>query len=69
MQHTTIRNLFLAFTYLASYSAHASNDADELIWNGNMDTAIAIRTAIIADGQLHIQIACQPLWILDPAHQ
>jgi anthranilate synthase component 1 len=24
-------------------------------WNGNMDTAIAIRTAIIADGQLHIQ--------------
>ncbi len=24
-------------------------------WNGNMDTAIAIRTAIIADGELHIQ--------------
>ncbi len=24
-------------------------------WNGNMDTAIAIRTAIIQDGQLHIQ--------------
>lgn len=24
-------------------------------WNGNMDTAIAIRTAIIADGTLHIQ--------------
>ncbi len=24
-------------------------------WNGNMDTAIAIRTALIKDGQLHIQ--------------
>ncbi|WP_457673250.1 anthranilate synthase component I [Thiolapillus sp.] len=26
-----------------------------LSWNGNMDTAIAIRTAVIRDGQLHIQ--------------
>ena len=26
-----------------------------LAWNGNMDTAIAIRTAVIKDGQLHIQ--------------
>src|SRR3569832_2321536 len=24
-------------------------------WNGNMDTAIALRTAVIKDGQLHIQ--------------
>jgi anthranilate synthase component 1 len=24
-------------------------------WSGNMDTAIAIRTAVIKDGQLHIQ--------------
>ncbi|MGB7386369.1 MAG: anthranilate synthase component I family protein, partial [Pseudomonas neustonica] len=24
-------------------------------WNGNMDTAIAIRTAVIKDGQLHVQ--------------
>ena len=24
-------------------------------WNGNMDTAIAIRTAVIKDGKLHIQ--------------
>jgi anthranilate synthase component 1 len=24
-------------------------------WNGNMDTAIAIRTAVIQSGQLHIQ--------------
>jgi len=24
-------------------------------WNGNMDTAIAIRTAVIKDGELHIQ--------------
>jgi len=26
-----------------------------LAWNGNMDTAIAIRTAVIKDGQLNIQ--------------
>lgn len=26
-----------------------------LAWNGDMDTAIAIRTAVIKDGQLHIQ--------------
>ena len=26
-----------------------------LAWNGNMDTAIAIRTAVIKEGQLHIQ--------------
>ncbi len=26
-----------------------------LSWNGNMDTAIAIRTAIIKDGQIHVQ--------------
>ncbi len=26
-----------------------------LSWNGNMDTAIAIRTAVIENGQLHIQ--------------
>ncbi|MCP5209490.1 MAG: anthranilate synthase component I [Hahellaceae bacterium] len=26
-----------------------------LSWNGNMDTAIGIRTAVIKDGQLHIQ--------------
>ena len=26
-----------------------------LSWNGNMDTAIAIRTAVVKDGQLHIQ--------------
>ena len=25
-------------------------------WNGNMDTAIAIRTAVIKDGSLHIQV-------------
>jgi anthranilate synthase component 1 len=27
-----------------------------LSWNGNMDTAIAIRTAVIKDGRLHIQV-------------
>src|SRR5690606_34550191 len=26
-----------------------------LAWNGNMDTAIAIRTAVIKDGALHVQ--------------
>ncbi|MFA7387117.1 MAG: anthranilate synthase component I family protein, partial [Thiohalobacteraceae bacterium] len=26
-----------------------------LAWNGNMDTAIAIRTAVVKDGALHIQ--------------
>ncbi len=26
-----------------------------LAWNGNMDTAIAIRTAVVKDGRLHIQ--------------
>ena len=26
-----------------------------LAWNGNMDTAIAIRTAVIKEGQLHVQ--------------
>ncbi len=26
-----------------------------LAWNGNLDTAIAIRTAVIKDGQLHVQ--------------
>ena len=26
-----------------------------LAWNGNMDTAIAIRTAVIKDGELHVQ--------------
>ncbi len=27
-----------------------------LDWNGTMDTAIAIRTAVIADGQMHVQV-------------
>jgi len=26
-----------------------------LSWEGNMDTAIAIRTAVLKDGQLHVQ--------------
>ena len=29
-----------------------------LSWNGNMDTAIAIRTALIKDGRLYIQAGC-----------
>ena len=29
-----------------------------LSWNGNMDTAIAIRTAIVKDGMLYIQAGC-----------
>ncbi len=27
-------------------------------WDGNMDTAIAIRTAVIKDGQVHVQAGC-----------
>lgn len=27
-----------------------------LSWSGNMDTAIAIRTAVIKDGMLHVQV-------------
>ncbi|MGQ0528514.1 MAG: anthranilate synthase component I [Panacagrimonas sp.] len=27
-------------------------------WDGNMDTAIAIRTAVIKDGRLHVQAGC-----------
>ena len=27
-------------------------------WDGNMDTAIAIRTAVVKDGQLHVQAGC-----------
>ncbi|MCU0834418.1 MAG: anthranilate synthase component I [Chromatiaceae bacterium] len=32
-----------------------SGAAGYIGWNGNMDTAIAIRTAVIKDGELHIQ--------------
>ena len=29
-----------------------------LAWNGSMDTAIAIRTAVLKDGQMHVQAGC-----------
>lgn len=29
-----------------------------LSWNGNMDTAIAIRTAVVKDGRLYVQAGC-----------
>lgn len=36
-------------------------------WNGNMDTAIAIRTAVIRDGRLHIQVGAGIVADSDPA--
>ena len=36
-------------------------------WNGNMDTAIAIRTAVIKDGQLHLQAGGGIVADSDPA--
>ena len=36
-------------------------------WNGNMDTAIAIRTAVIKDGQLHLQAGGGVVADSDPA--
>ena len=35
-------------------------------WSGNMDTAIAIRTAIIKDGIMHIQAGAGLVGRLDP---
>jgi len=37
-----------------------------LSWNGNMDTAIAIRTAVIKDGQLNIQAGAGIVYDSDP---
>lgn len=37
-----------------------------LAWNGNMDTAIAIRTAVIKDGQLHVQAGAGIVYDSDP---
>ncbi|MGB2943176.1 MAG: chorismate-binding protein, partial [Candidatus Macondimonas sp.] len=36
-------------------------------WNGNMDTAIAIRTAVIKNGQLHLQAGGGIVADSDPA--
>ncbi len=38
-------------------------------WNGNMDTAIAIRTAVIRDGRLHIQVGAGIVADSDPAKE
>jgi len=37
-----------------------------LSWNGNMDTAIAIRTAVISDGQLHVQAGAGVVYDSEP---
>lgn len=37
-----------------------------LSWNGNMDTAIAIRTAVVKDGQLHVQAGAGIVHDSDP---
>ena len=37
-----------------------------LSWNGNMDTAIAIRTAVIKDKQLHVQAGAGIVYDSDP---
>ena len=38
-------------------------------WNGNMDTAISIRTAVIKDGVLHIQAGAGIVADSIPAHE
>ena len=40
-----------------------------LAWNGNMDTAIAIRTAVIKDGTLHIQAGAGIVYDSVPARE
>lgn len=37
-----------------------------LSWNGNVDTAIAIRTAVIKDGKLHVQAGAGIVYDSDP---
>lgn len=38
-------------------------------WSGNMDTAIAIRTAVIKDGQLHIQAGAGIVYDSEPENE
>ena len=40
-----------------------------LAWNGDADTAIAIRTAVIQDGQLHVQAGAGIVHDSDPARE
>jgi len=37
-----------------------------LSWNGNMDTAIAIRTAVVQNGELHVQAGAGIVYDSDP---
>ena len=37
-----------------------------LSWNGNMDTSIAIRTAVIQNGELHVQAGAGIVYDSDP---
>src|SRR5690606_11202472 len=38
-------------------------------WNGDADTAIAIRTAVIQDGRLHVQAGAGIVFDSDPARE
>jgi anthranilate synthase component 1 len=40
-----------------------------LSWSGNMDTAIAIRTAVVKDGVLHIQAGAGIVADSDPSRE
>ncbi len=40
-----------------------------LSWNGNMDTAIAIRTAVVKDGRLHVQAGAGIVHDSDPSSE
>ena len=40
-----------------------------LAWNGDADTAIAIRTAVIQDGQLHVQAGAGIVHDSDPVKE
>ena len=40
-----------------------------IAWSGNLDTAIAIRTAVIRDGQLHVQAGAGVVYDSIPRHE
>ena len=40
-----------------------------LAWNGDADTAIAIRTAVVQDGKLHVQAGAGIVHDSDPAKE
>jgi anthranilate synthase component 1 len=40
-----------------------------LSWNGNLDTAIAIRTAVVKDGEVFVQAGAGVVYDSDPASE